>query len=54
MGYLNFDKATTDGMISILDNYHQYVPNTPDRLYKLILYGDGLSVERVNDAQMLD
>ena len=39
-------------MVDIMAAYHKYVPGNPDGEPIVIpLFGDGLSVERANDAQ---
>lgn len=40
-------------MVDIMEAYHKYVPGTPGETAPMttILYGDGLSCERANDAQ---
>lgn len=37
-------------MIKIMEEYHHYVPIIMGVLRAIILYGDGLSCERANDA----
>ncbi|XP_038062978.1 uncharacterized protein LOC119733651 [Patiria miniata] len=52
LGVIEKDESKTDEMIEILDTLHKYVPrNERDGPGTLILHGDGLSCERVKDAQ---
>lgn len=50
LGVLNKDESKISDMIDIMDTYQQYVP-AENFLTPTILYGDGLSCERANDAQ---
>ena len=38
-------------MVDILDHYNNYVPSRNGLPVPTLLYGDGLSCERVNDAK---
>lgn len=48
LGVLQKDETRIADMIDVMLHYDQYVPGNP--LIPVILYGDGLSCERVNDA----
>ncbi|KAK3108451.1 hypothetical protein FSP39_008205, partial [Pinctada imbricata] len=51
LGVLDKNESKITDMVDILEHYHQYVPTKDGIPVKTILYGDGLSCERVNDAQ---
>ncbi|KAK3102183.1 hypothetical protein FSP39_009426, partial [Pinctada imbricata] len=51
LGVLDKNESKITDMVDILGHYHQYVPTKDGIPVKTILYGDGLSCERVNDAQ---
>lgn len=47
----NEDPSSTQGAIGIYAKLHQYVPVLDGKPYTTVVYGDGLSCERGNDAQ---
>jgi hypothetical protein len=51
LGVLNKDEAKVVDMIDIMENYHKLVPRRGEEPVPTILYGDGLSCERANDAR---
>ena len=52
LGVLRKDEAKIAEMIQILDHYHDFIPQKVDGSpMKTLLFGDGLSCERVNDSQ---
>ena len=52
LGVCQENPSTTAGTIRILENLQQYVPNKDGNLLKLVVFGDGFSCERHNDAHM--
>ena len=53
LGVMDKDETKIRDMIDVVEAYHQYVPENPrtGKPIPILLYGDGLSCERVNDAQ---
>ncbi|KAL5016393.1 hypothetical protein ScPMuIL_005982 [Solemya velum] len=53
LGVLDKDESRIADMVDIMDAYHQFVPGIPGETSPMptILYGDGLSCERANDAK---
>ena len=47
---LPYDETKTVEMVSILQDYHQYVPDIDGQPFKLPIWADGLSVERAHAA----
>lgn len=50
LGVFDVDPSSTQGAISIYETLQQYVPSIHGTPYTTIVYGDGLSCERGNDA----
>lgn len=50
LGVFDVDPSSTQGAITIYENLQRYFPSIDDKLYTAIVYGDGLSCERGNDA----
>ena len=51
LGVFSENQSTTQGTIGIYEHMQQYVPSVDTQPYTTVLYGDGLSCERGNDAQ---
>ncbi|XP_014672567.1 PREDICTED: uncharacterized protein LOC106813035 [Priapulus caudatus] len=51
LGVIDKDETKITNMIDIVETYQQLVPLRDGKLVTTILYGDGLSCERVNDAK---
>jgi hypothetical protein len=50
LGVFDVDPSSTQGAITIYENLQRYIPSIDDKPYTAIVYGDGLSCERGNDA----
>ena len=50
LGVFNENPSSTAGAIGIYERLQQYVPNINSKPYTTLVYGDGLSCERGNDA----
>ena len=50
LGVFDDDPSSTRGAITIYENLQRYFPSIDDKPYTAIVYGDGLSCERGNDA----
>ena len=50
LGVFDVDPSSTQGAITIYENLQRYIPSIQDKPYTAIVYGDGLSCERGNDA----
>lgn len=44
--------SSTAGVINILEILHKYVPKHNNKIWKIPVNGDGLSVERMRDAKL--
>ena len=51
LGVFNENPSSTAGAIGIYEKLQQYIPSIKDKPYTSIVYGDGLSCERGNDAR---
>ncbi|KAK3102767.1 hypothetical protein FSP39_013804 [Pinctada imbricata] len=51
LGVFNENPSSTQGAIGIYERLQAYVPSIDGKPYPTIVYGDGLSCERGNDAQ---
>ena len=51
IGVLNKDESKIADMVDILEDYQKYVPVSNYQPRPILLFGDGLSCERVNDAK---
>ncbi|XP_071122550.1 uncharacterized protein, partial [Mytilus edulis] len=50
LGIIQENPSSTAGTIAILGKLHKYVPITNEKLNACVVYGDGLTCERHNDA----
>ncbi|CAC5386074.1 unnamed protein product [Mytilus coruscus] len=50
LGVFDVDPSSTQGAITIYENLQKYIQSIQDKPYTAIVYGDGLSCERGNDA----
>lgn len=51
LGVVRENPCTTKGTIAILQTLMPYVPEVNDKLIPTVVYGDGLTCERVDGAQ---
>lgn len=51
LGVIDKDESKVADMIDILEEYNQYVPSVNNKPRPVLLFGDGLSCERVLDAK---
>ncbi|XP_060559101.1 uncharacterized protein LOC132719356 [Ruditapes philippinarum] len=51
LGVFNEDPSSTQGAIGIYEALQRYIPTVDDKPVTAIVYGDGLSCERGNDAR---
>ena len=52
LGVIQENPSSTDGVIKILQHLSKYIPKTGTEFLPTVIYGDGLSCERHNDAQL--
>lgn len=50
LGVFDVDPSSTQGAIEIYENLQRYIPSVDNTPYTALVYGDGLSCERGNDA----
>ncbi|CAG2230471.1 unnamed protein product [Mytilus edulis] len=50
LGVFDVDPSSTQGAITIYENLQRYIPSVREKPYTSIVFGDGLSCERGNDA----
>ncbi|CAC5388947.1 unnamed protein product [Mytilus coruscus] len=50
LGVFDVDPSSTQGAITIYENLQRYIPSVREKPYTAIVFGDGLSCERGNDA----
>ncbi|CAG2203272.1 unnamed protein product [Mytilus edulis] len=50
LGVFDVDPSSTQGAITIYENLQRYIPSIREKPYTSIVFGDGLSCERGNDA----
>ena len=52
LGVMHENPSSTQGVIRILEGLQKYVPQIDsNNTYPMVVWGDGLSCERTNDAQ---
>ena len=51
LGTIDVNPSSTQGVITIMDTLHQYVPTHGDNILPIPIHGDGLSIERMRDAK---
>ena len=50
LGVFDVDPSSTQGAIAIYEHLQRYVPSVNEKPYTTVVFGDGLSCERGNDA----